>query len=87
MVEISKAQKVLVVGAGPVGALAALYAAERGDNVHVYELRAGKDSCKPILIEVQHQHPHFGFYSLAHNEISSISLLSGKWTRNNNLPI
>ncbi len=42
MVEGSKAQKVLVVGAGPVGALAALYAAERGDDVHVYELRAGK---------------------------------------------
>ena len=37
-----KAQKVLVVGAGPVGALAAIYAAERGDDVHVYELRAGK---------------------------------------------
>ncbi|KAL8773235.1 MAG: hypothetical protein Q9209_001913 [Squamulea sp. 1 TL-2023] len=31
--------KVLVVGAGPVGALAALYAAERGDDVEVYELR------------------------------------------------
>ena len=37
----SKVQKVLVVGAGPVGALAALYAANRGDDVHVYELRAG----------------------------------------------
>lgn len=34
-------QKVIVVGAGPVGALAALYAAKRGDEVHVYELRAG----------------------------------------------
>ncbi len=34
-------QKVVVVGAGPVGALAALYAAGRGDNVEVYELRAG----------------------------------------------
>ena len=52
MVEASMAQKVLVVGAGPVGALAALYAAERGDDVHVYELRAGKSSCKPRLIEV-----------------------------------
>lgn len=38
-----KAQRVLVVGAGPVGALAALYAAKRGDDVHVYELRAGKN--------------------------------------------
>ena len=45
MVEASKAQKVLVIGAGPVGALAALYAAERGDHVHVYELRAGKSPC------------------------------------------
>ena len=35
-------QKVVVVGAGPVGALAALYAAKRGDDVHVYELRDGK---------------------------------------------
>ena len=43
MAEGNKAQKVLVVGAGPVGALAAIYAAERGDDVHVYELRAGKD--------------------------------------------
>lgn len=38
-------QKVVVVGAGPVGALAALYAAKRGDEVHVYELRDGK--CTP----------------------------------------
>ena len=42
MAEGNRAQKVLVVGAGPVGALAALYAAKRGDDVHVYELRAGK---------------------------------------------
>ena len=34
-------QKVVIVGAGPVGSLAALYAANRGDDVHVYELRAG----------------------------------------------
>lgn len=34
-------QKVVIVGAGPVGALAALYAASRGDNVEVYELRNG----------------------------------------------
>ena len=42
MAEGSKVQKVLVVGAGPVGALAALYAANKGDDVHVYELRAGR---------------------------------------------
>ena len=35
-------QKVIVVGAGPVGALAALYAGKRGDDVHVYELRDGE---------------------------------------------
>jgi len=35
-------QKVIVVGAGPVGALAALYAAGRGDDVEVYELRSGR---------------------------------------------
>lgn len=37
----SNGQKVVVVGAGPVGALAALYAAGRGDDVEVYELRDG----------------------------------------------
>ena len=35
-------QKVIVVGAGPVGALAALYAATRGDQVEIYELRGGE---------------------------------------------
>lgn len=35
-------QKVVIVGAGPVGSLAALYAAARGDEVEVYELRGGK---------------------------------------------
>lgn len=34
-------QKIVVVGAGPVGALAALFAAGRGDYVEVYELRDG----------------------------------------------
>lgn len=34
-------QKVVVVGAGPVGSLTALYAARRGDDVHLYELRDG----------------------------------------------
>jgi hypothetical protein len=37
----SSRQKVVVVGAGPVGSLAALYAASRGDEVEVYELRGG----------------------------------------------
>lgn len=34
--------KIVVVGAGPVGSLAALYAAKRGHQVEVYELRPGK---------------------------------------------
>ena len=40
MVEQS-GKKTVVVGAGPVGSLAALYAATRGDEVEVYELRGG----------------------------------------------
>ncbi|KAL8725692.1 MAG: hypothetical protein Q9166_007206 [cf. Caloplaca sp. 2 TL-2023] len=39
MPDANDRQKVLVIGAGPVGALAALYAAGRGDVVEVYELR------------------------------------------------
>ena len=39
---VSEVQKVIVVGAGPVGALAAVYAGKRGDEVHVYELRDGE---------------------------------------------
>lgn len=35
------ALKCVVIGAGPVGALAALYAARRGWNVEIYDLRAG----------------------------------------------
>lgn len=34
-------QKVVVVGAGPVGSLAALYSAIRGHEVEIYELRSG----------------------------------------------
>ncbi|KAF2837093.1 FAD/NAD(P)-binding domain-containing protein [Patellaria atrata CBS 101060] len=36
----NKGHKTLIVGAGPVGALAAIYAARRGDNVEIYELRS-----------------------------------------------
>lgn len=56
MAEGSKAQKVLVVGAGPVGALTALYAANRGDDVHVYELRAGKIASFPHYIPIFNEH-------------------------------
>lgn len=44
MEEGVKKQKVVIVGAGPVGSLAALYAARRGDIVELYELRGG--TCK-----------------------------------------
>ena len=37
-------RKTVVVGAGPVGSLAALYAAVRGDDVEVYEARAGRQA-------------------------------------------
>lgn len=35
-------QKIVIVGAGPVGSLAALYAANRGHDVEIYELRSGQ---------------------------------------------
>ena len=42
MEDLGSKQKVVVVGAGPVGSLAALYAAARGDDVEIYELRGGE---------------------------------------------
>ncbi|KAA8647426.1 hypothetical protein EYZ11_004045 [Aspergillus tanneri] len=39
MAQNSRKQKVVIVGAGPVGSLAALYAASRGEDVELYELR------------------------------------------------
>ena len=49
MAEKTNKQRVAVVGAGPVGALAALYAASRGDDVHIYELRGGRFGSFPYL--------------------------------------
>ncbi|KAG9229928.1 kynurenine 3-monooxygenase-like protein [Amylocarpus encephaloides] len=40
MAQIINRQKTVIIGAGPVGTLAALYAAQRGDDVEVYELRS-----------------------------------------------
>jgi len=42
MADVDNKIKCAVVGAGPVGALAALYAARRGYDVEVYELRGGE---------------------------------------------
>jgi kynurenine 3-monooxygenase len=50
MSEGNKVQKTIVIGAGPVGALAALYAAQRGHDVEVYELRSGTFSCLIICL-------------------------------------
>lgn len=43
------AQKTIVIGAGPVGSLAALYAAGRGDDVELYELRGGECLFLPVV--------------------------------------
>lgn len=40
----TRKQRIVVVGAGPVGTLAALYAAGRGDQVEIYEYREGKSA-------------------------------------------
>ncbi|KAH8669639.1 kynurenine 3-monooxygenase-like protein [Tricladium varicosporioides] len=40
MSQENKGQKTVVIGAGPVGTLAALYAAQRGHDVEIYELRS-----------------------------------------------
>lgn len=43
-------QKIVVVGAGPVGSLAALYAAVRGHDVEIHELRSGKPSLYRLVM-------------------------------------
>jgi hypothetical protein len=50
MAKIALKQKIVVVGAGPVGALSALYAAQRGHDVEVYELRNGTSLSPPPRI-------------------------------------
>ena len=56
MTEISRRLKTVVVGAGPVGTLTALYAAVDGGDVELYELRSGKscrgtdEALRPVVI-------------------------------------
>jgi kynurenine 3-monooxygenase len=38
---MAKERKTIIVGAGPVGALAGIYAAREGGQVEIYELRSG----------------------------------------------
>jgi kynurenine 3-monooxygenase len=64
-------QKTLVIGAGPVGALAALYAANRGDEVEVYELRGGKIN----------NHSSFSIISNRNVNLVSLHLTSIRSTR------
>jgi len=47
MADSSKRQKTVVIGAGPVGTLAAIYAAQRDHDVEIYELRSGT---RPIFL-------------------------------------
>lgn len=49
-------QKVLVVGGGPVGALAALYVATRGYDVEIYDFRDGQSS---LISPMQMRTPRF----------------------------
>lgn len=49
---MAPSQKMVIVGAGPVGSLAALYAAQRNYQVELYELRPGQSAC--ILFQLQH---------------------------------
>ncbi|KAF3396245.1 Kynurenine 3-monooxygenase [Penicillium rolfsii] len=46
----TKEQRIVIVGAGPVGCLAALYAAKRGDRVEIYDKRADPRVVSPANI-------------------------------------
>jgi 2-polyprenyl-6-methoxyphenol hydroxylase-like FAD-dependent oxidoreductase len=46
--DLEKKEKIVVIGAGPVGALAALYAAKRGYEVEIYELRGGLSTIRLV---------------------------------------
>lgn len=64
--------KIVVVGAGPVGALAAIYAAARGFEVEVYELRNGND----IIYCLSSMNIYAFFYTQVLYFVGSIGVLS-----------
>jgi len=67
-------QKYVVVGAGPVGALAALYAAHRGHQVEVYELRGGMyHFCYVVFLSVQACSCFLAIYILSCTPVYSYS--------------
>lgn len=49
MEEGNKKERIIIIGAGPVGALAALYAALRDYEVEIYELRSGMPRLFPCF--------------------------------------
>ena len=52
-------RSVAIVGAGPVGALMAVYLANRGWNVHVYETRPGTLNTKlSLFVSVMYCRTH-----------------------------
>lgn len=78
-------QKIIVIGAGPVGALAALYAAKRGHEVALYELRNGKSAkiCMTFSLTIP---DHVLSYLLSSVQLSLLSLLEATQHRNFQLP-
>lgn len=60
---VSPRQKTVVVGAGPVGSLAALYAANRGDDVELYELRGGTLPALKTVMEKFWSYPIYKTHS------------------------
>lgn len=65
---IMSSTKVVVVGAGPVGSLAALYAAQRGYDVEIYELRNGMISQGEMILTSPYTH-RFGFHKTDYSGI------------------
>lgn len=47
---MAEKQKTVIIGAGPVGALAGIYAAQRGHDVEVYEFRGGQYCAFPSFL-------------------------------------